>query len=102
MSGEKGSIANKNEAILAFWRCNKDGTPSNGGSGNSRYPGYVEEIPGPLKLCTKNALHATMEPQTKWIGEKIFAVALYPPIAFDDNKMGSLKREILCEVPNFF
>src|SRR3990167_1045940 len=55
-------------AILAYWLSNADGTPANGGSGTKARVGLVEEISGPLKICTKNALHGTLKPP-KWSGE---------------------------------
>jgi hypothetical protein len=42
-----------------------------------------------------------MRPE-KWKGERLFIVALYHPVEFDDDKMGSLKREIIAEIPNFY
>ena len=86
---------------LAFWKSNKDGTPSNGGSGTPAYVGKVEQVKGPLKLCSKNALHGTLTPSL-WKGERLWIVALYPPVAFDEDKCGSLKREILMEAPFCF
>ena len=82
--------------LFAYWRSNKDGTPSNGGSGTKAVPGLVEEIKGPLKICTKDALHGTYLP-AKWKGDKIWIVALYPPFQFEEDKVASLKREIICE-----
>lgn len=84
-------------AVLAVWKSNKDGTPANGGGGGARHAGMVEKIRGPLQLCTKNALHATLNPG-KWEGDKWWVVALYPPIAEESDKIGSLKREIIAEI----
>lgn len=81
-------------ATLAFWRSTADGRPSNGGGGGTRYIGTVEEIAGPLELCGRGALHATLEPG-KWKGDKVWIVALFGEIAKDDDKIGALKREIL-------
>ena len=86
--------------MLAFWRSRADGSPSNGGGGGVRKAGDVEAVAGPLQLCTPHALHATLQPW-QWRGERIWAVALYPPVAKADDKLGSLKREILAELPNF-
>ena len=64
--------------------------------------GMVEEETGPLNPCKAGALHATMNP-TKWKGERLWVVALYPPVeTVDDDKFASKKREILAEVPNWF
>ena len=89
--------AEKAGAALAFWRSRPDGRPANGGTGEARKAGDVEEIAGPLELCSRNALHGTLQPR-KWRGEKLWAVALYPPYEQEDDKIGSLKREILCEM----
>ena len=88
-------------ATLAFWRSDANGCPANGGSGTKAHVGLVEAIAGPLELCTPRALHATMTPN-KWKGERLWIVALYPPIAVDDDKCGSLKREFLAEIPNWY
>jgi hypothetical protein len=63
----------------------------------------IEEESGPLVPCRRGALHATMSPQ-KWKGERLWVVALYPPVIHvDDDKMASLKREIIAEIiPNFY
>lgn len=85
-------------AKIAIWKTNKDATPSNGGSGGVRKAGDVEEVEGPLEICTERALHATLEPQI-WKGERMFAVALYPPVVGNGEKYASLKREIIMELP---
>jgi hypothetical protein len=61
----------------------------------------VEEIKGPLEVCTPNALHATLSPW-KWKGERCFVVALIGEVQEQEDKMGALKREILAEVPNLW
>jgi hypothetical protein len=64
----------------------------------------VEEVDGPLVLCTAHALHGTLNP-AKWKGERLWVVALHEPVEYsesDGGKYGSLKRTILMEVPNFF
>ena len=81
-------------AILAYWLSNADGTPANGGSGTKARVGLVEEISGPLKICTKNALHGTLKPP-KWSGERVWIVALYPPFQFQEDKIASLRREFI-------
>jgi hypothetical protein len=85
-------------AVLAFWKSNDDGTPANGGNGMTARPGLVQAVDGPLTLCTPRALHATFTPQ-KWKGARTWIVAMYPPIAKEDGKIGSLKREIVMESP---
>ena len=96
ISKQKAEKIKKSGAILAYWRSTKDGEPANGGSGTKAKVGLIEEIPGPIKICTKNALHGTLNPP-KWKGEKIWIVALYPPVVWQDDKCASLKREFICE-----
>ena len=59
--------------------------------------GLVEEIAGPLAVCTARALHATLEPG-KWKGDRLWIVALYGEVQQDGDKLGALKREFLAEV----
>jgi hypothetical protein len=87
----------RTDATLAFWRSSTDGRPCNGGSGTIAKPGLIEEIAGPLQLCSRKALHATLDPQ-KWRGERLWVVALYGEIQSEEDKLGALKREILFEV----
>ena len=82
---------------MAFWRSHKDGTPANGGKGPPRKLGQVEEIQGPLEICTKNALHGTLEPKN-WKGERWWVVGLHEPVQRDGDKIGSLKREIIADL----
>ena len=97
-AGEIGHKRVKEDgAVLAFWKSKKDGTPANGGAGGARKVGMIEEVAGPLKLCSNRALHATLD-LAQWEGDKIWIVALYPPIAEESNKIGSLKREIIAEL----
>lgn len=99
--GERGAELVAQGATLAFWRSSRDGKPANGGSGTQAKPGLIEEIAGPLQLCTRHALHATLHPW-EWEGERLWVVALYPSVESDRDKLGSLKREILAEVANIF
>ena len=82
---------------MAFWRSTKDGRPANGGSGTIAKVGLIEEIKGPLKICTANALHATTEP-SKWKGERWWIVALHGEVQTQEDKLGALKREILADL----
>ena len=102
-AGSRAEQLKADGAMLAFWRSDKNGKPCNNGTGPSRSVGMVEEEKGPLIPCRKGALHATMQPE-KWKGERLWVVALYPPVEkVDDDKFASLKREIIAEiVPNFF
>lgn len=63
---------------------------------NSKH-GLVQVITGPLELCGSRALHATLNPE-KWKGERLWIVALRGELAFSDDKVGALEREIICEV----
>jgi hypothetical protein len=80
-----------------FWRSDADGKPCNGGSGPAVTVGMVQEIAGPLQVCTKQALHGTRSPG-EWKGERWWLVALYPPIQEQEDKLGSLKRKILADL----
>ncbi len=83
---------------FGFWRSSKTGKPSNGGSSSeAARPGLVQEIPGPLEICTRHALHATLDP-SKWKGERLWLVALFGETQHQDDKLGALKREIIAEV----
>jgi hypothetical protein len=59
--------------------------------------GLKQEAPGPLELCTRNCLHATLKP-SQWKGERLWIVALEGEVVGDEVKMGALKREIIAEV----
>jgi hypothetical protein len=102
-AGDRAPKIKADGGVLAFWRSDKNGNPSNGGGGESRKVGTVEELECTLVPCTKSALHATLTPE-KWKGERLWVVALYPPVVnVDESKFASLKREIIAEiVPNFY
>ena len=85
---------------IAFWRSDKTGKPANGGMAPPVAVGDVHEITGPLRLCSAGALHATMRPE-KWQGERLWVVALYGEVAFEDDKCGALKRQILGEIKDW-
>ena len=85
-------------AFLAFWKSDKDGYPANGG--NLPKPvkvGAIHETSGPLSLCHRGTLHATLTPD-KWQGERLWVVALVGDVAVSDDKVGALQREVLGEV----
>ena len=94
---EKLQTAVSSGGFLAFWKSLKDGQSANGGSGKPCSIGDIHEELGPLNLCRKGTLHATLNPD-KWKGDRLWIVALYGEIARDENKIGALKREILGEV----
>jgi len=83
-------------AQLAYWRSDKNGNPANGGSGVQAAPGVIHEEKGPLSLCERGTLHATLNPP-KWKGERWWIVALHGEVVGDDEKMGCLRREIIGE-----
>jgi hypothetical protein len=86
------------EAEIAFWRSDAEGNPVNGGSFSVPVSvGRVEEIKGPLKICTNRALHGTLDPK-QWKGERWWIVALHHPVQIQGDKIGSLKRTILCDL----
>jgi len=57
----------------------------------------TQEIPGPLEICTRRALHATLDPG-QWQGERLWLVALFGETQNSEDKLAALKREILTEV----
>ena len=81
---------------IGFWKSDKDGRACNGGKSDPVAPGKVETIPGPLKICSEHALHATFIPP-KWKGDRWWIVALIGDVQIDDDKAGALTREILGE-----
>lgn len=101
-AGKHGAAAESQGALLAFWKSKNDGTPSNGGRGDKRKAGTTEEELGELSpYCGDGQMHATLTP-LKWKGSKLWVVALYPPFKIQEDKAWSKKREIICEIPNFF
>jgi hypothetical protein len=97
------AISNRHDSgvRLAIWKATKDGKPANGGSGSARAIGQKERVTGPLTLCGPGALHATLNPGT-WEGERCFVVALTEPVIDEGDKLGSLEREIIMEIPNYW
>ena len=85
------------DSFLAYWKSNKNGAPANGGSGTVASVGLIEKIDGPLEICTRHALHATIEPP-KHKGERLWLVAMKGELKFQDDKVGALEREILAEL----
>ena len=84
-------------ATIAFWRSSENGLPANGGGKiEVAFPGVVHTSPGPLSLCDRGTLHATLIPP-KWEGERWWIVALHGEVIGDEEKYGCLKREILGE-----
>jgi hypothetical protein len=86
----------KQGATIAFWKSDEAGRACNGGKNKPVEAGTVEAIAGPLKICTKNALHATFVP-TKWKGERWWLVALIGEVQTEEDKVGALKREVIGE-----
>lgn len=88
---------NRPNCTMAFWRSDKNGKPANGGGGGPRSVGMVEDISGPLNICTEGALHGTVDP-SKWKGARWWVVALHEPVQRQDDKIASLKREIVADL----
>jgi hypothetical protein len=85
-------------AQLGLWWSDASGKPCNGGSGTAPAAvGVVHESSGPLELCGRGVLRATLKPE-QWKGERIWIVALHGEVVGDDEKLGCLKREIIAEV----
>lgn len=58
--------------------------------------GLVEKSDGPLDLCKKGTLHASLCPE-KWKGSRLWLVALKGAVIGDESKYGALEREFLGE-----
>lgn len=57
----------------------------------------MHEVTGPLRLCSRNALHASINPG-EWSGERWWVVGLLGPVERDGDKAGALRRLIVEEV----
>ena len=96
--GKRGRELLQQGCTIAYWKSRNDGRPANNGTGPPRRAGMIEETPGPLRdQCGEGQLHATWDLDA-WEGDRIWIVALYPPVKDGGNKMWSLKREIICEL----
>ena len=93
---QRAASLTKKGIKLAYWRSTADGRPANGGSADPVQAGTVHEEKGPLNLCHRGTLHATLIPP-KWKGERWWIVALHGEVIGDDEKMGCLKREVIGE-----
>ncbi|MCB2106385.1 MAG: hypothetical protein KDE14_01735, partial [Rhodobacteraceae bacterium] len=82
--------------VIAFWRSNANGRACNGGNNKPVSAGTIEEIKGPLEICTEQALHATFIPP-KWKGKRWWIVALHGEVQSLSDKVGALKREVIGE-----
>jgi len=83
-------------AQIAYWKSAADGRPCNGGSSDPVSSGQVQEIAGPLRICSSQALHGTLIPP-KWKGDRTWIVALYGETQSEEDKLAALKRQILGE-----
>src|SRR5208337_1914675 len=90
-------ITSTSPDFLAFWKSDAKGRPANGGTATIARNNLFEKLDGPLKICTASALHATLDPP-KYEGERLWLVALAGELQFVDDKIGTLEREIICEV----
>ena len=85
-------------ATIALWKSDESGRACNGGRSEKPVSiGLVEEIRGPLKICTRNGLHATNNPDS-YQGSRIWIVALFGEVQWEGDKCASLKREIIGEL----
>jgi hypothetical protein len=87
----------RNGAKIAYWKSDINGKPANGGTGEPVKVGHVDVITGPVKLCTKAALHATYNLEM-WEGKRVWLVALSGEIKQEQDKLGATQREILAEL----
>lgn len=83
-------------ATIAYWKSDKNGRACNGGKNDPVKPGTIETAPGPLALCARGTLHATLLPP-KWSGDRWWIVALTGEVVGDREKFGALSREIIGE-----
>ena len=100
MAGDRGKELVEQGCLLAVWKSTKDGKPANHTADKKpRSAGTIEEVHGPLELQTGRALHGSLKP-SKWNGERYWIAAYFPPVhaTEDEDKIGSLKREIICEI----
>jgi hypothetical protein len=85
-------------ATIAYWRSDPNGKPCHGGrSQEVARAGLLQEIAGPLEICSARALHATLDPM-KWDGARLWIVALLGEVQRQEDKLGALRREIVGEV----
>jgi hypothetical protein len=84
------------ELVFGIWRSDKNGYPTNGGSGALVSAGMLQRVGPPLSICS-NGLHATLNPWD-WSGDRWWVVALFEPVQRQDDKFASLKRLIIGEL----
>ncbi len=89
---------------IAYYNTDAHGFPCNNKPPNGYWdlmwkaePGKIQKVSGPLKICSANALHATLEPHL-WMGSRVWMVAMHGEIQWAEDKCASLKREILGEI----
>lgn len=75
----------------------RTGSPANGGKGEPAFIGKREKKAGPLKICTPQALHGTVNP-ARWKGDRLWLVLLHGEVVWDGDKFAALEREIIAEV----
>ena len=64
---------------------------------NTKRTAGVDKAVADQTLAELRMLDAGSLKGTKWKGEKLWLVLLYPPVVEQEDKLGSLKREILME-----
>jgi hypothetical protein len=84
------------ELVFGIWRSDKNGYPTNGGSGEPVSAGMLQQVRPPLSICS-NGLHAALNPWG-WSGDRWWVVALFEPVQRRDDKFASLKRLIIEEL----
>jgi hypothetical protein len=83
---------------IAFWNSDAWGRACNGGKKDFRAaPGLIQENAGALKLCDPPTFHATREPH-RWKGDRVWIVAMHGEVRWQEDKCGSLRREIIGEI----
>ena len=87
-------------AVIAYVVTDKHGRPSNGGPATREWQvrsGLVQTVQGPLEICGPRALHGTRSPH-KWFGERVWVAGFVGEVQKEEDKIGSLQREIIGEV----
>ncbi len=93
------AVAAGETVTLGWWRSDASGQPVNGGRAMTQpaRAGLVQEVPGPLRLCSPHALHASGDP-SQWVGDRWWVVGLLGEVRADGAKAGALRRLIIEEV----
>ena len=95
-SEENKQRLQSSKGLIAYWKSNSKGMPANGGTGSTVSEGMIQVENGPLNLCHRGTLHATLIPP-QWKGDRLWLVAMLGKTERDGEKIGGLKRLIIGE-----